>query len=212
MLLKNYKDYDSYYRSQARTHARKKDGVVWVRREEVQEISQYLFRSFTFDTESMKGLCHGVRCGKELELFRECVAVNLEIIGTDILEKDNPDIVKHDFHDVKEEWIGAFDFVYTNSFDHCYDPAKCVKAWLGQLKPNGLLFVEWSKYSMGIRGGDCFSASLHEYMQILDTFGDLQSLLYHSSHRVILVVSPNNAKINNEWKPFVSREKHETKE
>lgn len=212
MRILKFENNEAYLRAQQRTHRHKKKYVPWIQEDEVRKIADYFVYNFEqdipFEQEDgtgATGLCHGVRCGKELELFRECLPW-IKMVGTDILADGKSEVVQHDFHDTVECWIGEFDFVYTNSFDHAHDPARAVRTWLRQLKPNGLLFVEWSQYHIGVRGGDCFSAALHEYMDLFDQLGDLQDLLYCKGQRVVCVVAPNAIKRDVVWEPLRDRE------
>lgn len=89
------------------------------------------------------GLCHGVRRGKEQGWFRRKLK-GANVIGTDISETANrfPNTVQWDFHEVNPEWSGKADFVYSNSWDHAYDPQKAFAAWLDALRPGGMLLID----------------------------------------------------------------------
>jgi hypothetical protein len=80
-------------------------------------------------------------------------------IGTEISDSAEqfPNTIQWDFHEVKPEWIGAVDFIYSNSFDHTYDPEKCLNAWMSCLKPGGVCILGHS--------------SGHEQAHELDPFG-----------------------------------------
>ena len=71
--------------------------------------------------------CHGTRQGFEQKWFSK----NLEckVIGTEISDNANDykNTIEWDFHNVKKEWIGSVDFIYSNALDHSYDPNKCLK-------------------------------------------------------------------------------------
>jgi hypothetical protein len=71
-----------------------------------------------------------------------------EVIGTDISETANevPNMVQHDFHDTRPEWIGRFSFIYTNSLDQAFDPEKAVGAWVDQLSRGGMIFIEHTMF------------------------------------------------------------------
>jgi hypothetical protein len=90
------------------------------------------------------GLCHGTRQGKEQAWFKK--HLKCEVLGTEISDtaEQFPDTIQWDFHEVKPEWIGAVDFVYSNSFDHSYDPEKCLKAWMSCIRKGGLCVLEQS--------------------------------------------------------------------
>lgn len=88
------------------------------------------------------GVCHGARNGYEVSWFREHLGG--EVIGTDISETATqfPNMVVHDFHERRDDWVGKFDFVYTNSLDQAFDPQKALAAWSDQLAPGGCIYVE----------------------------------------------------------------------
>jgi len=91
-------------------------------------------------------LCHGVRNGTEQRWFAEYLPAPVEAIGTDISETASqfPNTIQWDFHETKPEWIGAVDVIYSNSWDHAYDPAKMFLAWLSCLRLHGVLAIEWT--------------------------------------------------------------------
>lgn len=183
MKLKKWKNNQEYVRAQRRL-SRRKSGGVWVKPETVTGIVNYtILKHFLVRS----GICHGVRTGKELELFKDRYP-HADFVGTDIRAQDG--VVEWDFHDVNPEWVGKFDFLYSNSLDHAHDPKLCTRVWMGQLKPEGLAFIEWSTYSRRIRGADCFGASLDEYMGLFGRAGKVLDLIYFPGkiHRTVLLV------------------------
>lgn len=79
------------------------------------------------------GLCHGARNGYEVEWFRK--RLGTEVIGTDISDTATrfPNMVVQDFHEPRSEWLGKWDFIYTNSLDQAFDPRKALDTWSEQL-------------------------------------------------------------------------------
>ena len=117
------------------------------------------------------GLCHGVRNGNENQWFRErlpgCV-----VLGTEIgpLAETFPNTIRWDFHEVKPEWIGAVDFIYTNSLDHAYSSEKAVTNWMRCLTPSGRCFIEYWGDEKVINSGsptDPFSADLGSVIELV---------------------------------------------
>ena len=90
-----------------------------------------------------KGLCHGTRRGLEQAWFAQRLP-GCEVWGTEISDTaaDFPNTIQWDFHEVKPEWRGAMDFIYSNSLDHAYDPEKALNAWMSCLRPSGLTLLE----------------------------------------------------------------------
>jgi len=114
MKVYEYSDYEEYKAAQLRG-CRKTINWQWVKEDEIQEISKVLLDkvgSVDF------GICHGTRSGNEQLWFSQFL--DAEVLGTDITPEAaiSPNTIEWDFHDVKEEWLGSADFIYSNSLDH----------------------------------------------------------------------------------------------
>ena len=88
------------------------------------------------------GICHGARNGFEVTWLRE--QLGGDIIGTDISETASE--FSHmriwDFHEDNPDWLGRFDFVYTNSLDQAMEPARALNAWAKQITQRGRIYIE----------------------------------------------------------------------
>ena len=128
-----------------------------------------------------RGLCHGVRYGSEVDFMQGYLGGVW--IGTEIYEPlcDGKKIIHHDFTQVVVDWVGRFDAVYSNTFDHARFPKETARVWIEQINETGRLLVEWSDYhnKLGIRNNkaDCFAATLEEYRDIFDSVGNVESVL-----------------------------------
>lgn len=133
-------DYERYRKIQQAGNKAKIENV-WVIEENIAFLANYL--SAIISTPKF-GICHGTRRGKEQEWFRKYL--RCEVIGTEISDTaaDFPHTLQWDFHDVDPRWIDSVDFIYSNSFDHSYDPEKCLNAWMSCVKPGGLCILEHS--------------------------------------------------------------------
>tara|TARA_A200000159_G_scaffold78039_1_gene72277 strand:- start:1111 stop:1683 length:573 start_codon:yes stop_codon:yes gene_type:complete len=129
-----YKDYNEYVDSQKDAN-REKQHMVYVEQKTINKVA------------SDKGIahnimCHGTRRAVEQQFFKICYP-DANIIGTEVGIADKwPMTIQHDFNLQKEEWIGHFDIVYSNSFDHVFDPIKTLTVWADQLSPNGRIYLE----------------------------------------------------------------------
>jgi len=108
------------------------------------------------------GICHGTRRGKEQEWFRKYL--NCEVIGTELSDTATsfPYTIHWDFHNSKPEWKDSVDFIYSNSFDHSYDPQKCLNVWMSCIRKGGVCILEHSTQH-GIKGAselDPFGADI----------------------------------------------------
>lgn len=138
--LHRYENYAAYSDAQISGNKRK-IALCWADQPTINFIADRL-KERTSPLRS--GLCHGVRRGSEQQWFSE--RLGIPVIGTDISDtaRDYPNTTQWDFHERKPEWFGAFDFVYTNSHDHSYDPKKAIDAWVEQLTDGGMLVLEHS--------------------------------------------------------------------
>lgn len=136
-----YKDYDEYITTQIETTERK-IGRVWARQDSIDIIARFLKKK---KFKPLVGMCHGARTGEEIGFFKRHFKKCL-IYGTDIAPVcKSDDVILWDFNNTKESWIGRFDFLYSNSWDHLYDPKVGFKIWLKQVKRGGYLILEHSE-------------------------------------------------------------------
>lgn len=131
-------DYEKYRRIQEDGNKRKID-KVWVFEENIAYLSAYIN---SVVNSPQFGICHGTRRGKEQEWFRKYLGC--EVIGTEISStaENFPHTIQWDFHEVKPEWIDSVDFIYSNSFDHSYNPEKCLNAWMRCVRKEGICILE----------------------------------------------------------------------
>lgn len=131
-------DYDEYVKIQSNAN-RKKIKQSWVQEENIDFISKYLIeRIYPINF----GLCHGTRRGLEQEWFRKYLLC--DVIGTEISDTATqfPHTIQWDFHKYKPEWLRSVDFIYSNSFDHSFNPEECINSWMSCLTANGLCIIE----------------------------------------------------------------------
>ena len=165
MKLRKFDTYEQYVRSQTETNKRKIDHV-WVREKELHRISDDL----TTRVVSPKfGICHGVRNGFEVKVLRQILDCN--VIGTEISDTATQfeNVVQWDFHERNADWQGKCDFVYSNSWDHSYDPFNVFKTWGEMLNPQGVLYLQWTRNHLpkSVYGADCFGIDLKEFKEFL---------------------------------------------
>jgi hypothetical protein len=174
-LLTDYTgDYDSYVDTQKFLNAKKFGSGCNDDYSIFKRISEEVLKRNPNPT---FGLCHGVRSGLENKTLGELLECT--VLGTEIGDKFGfPEItIQWDMHNVKDEWIGACDVIYSNSFDHTYDPIYCLNQWAKTLKPTGIIVLQYGvdghyipdiiqqrKYSPG----DPFNASIETYRQMCE--------------------------------------------
>ena len=127
--------YETYKATQIRWNKAKLE-KIWADDLTLEAVAQDIQkRGFT------RGICHGARNGYEVRWLAD--RLNVDVIGTDISDTAPQfGLVVHDFHEPRREWVGAFDFVYTNSLDQALDPQKALDTWADQLTPKGCIYVE----------------------------------------------------------------------
>lgn len=165
-------DYESYKNIQTRGN-KEKINNVWVTEENITFLSKYILNTIG---QPQFGICHGTRRGKEQEWFRK--HLNCEVIGTEISEtaSDFPNTIQWDFHEVKTEWLENVDFIYSNSFDHSYDPKKCLNSWMNCVKKHGICIIEHTYYhgSESSSELDPFGADIVQMPYLILTWGQGQ--------------------------------------
>lgn len=138
--LHQYESYEQYREVQTH-HNRRKIDLVWADEATLSTLCDELRREIPTKAR-LVGICHGTRNGFEQRFIADYAG--FDVIGTEI--SDTADqferTVQWDFHDVKEQWVGKFDFVYSNSLDHAWNPRRAVETWLNQLNATGVLALE----------------------------------------------------------------------
>jgi hypothetical protein len=162
MKLLSFKSYADYVEAQTKRNKKKIEKVAAASKE-LQWIADYIKLQ---NTGVGTGICHGVRNGFEVSVLRNLTQA--DVIGTEISDTADQftNVIQWDFHKQKPEWIGKFDFVYSNSWDHSFDPETMLKNWMASLNDKGLVFLQWtdthSEASVG--GADCFGLSIDELL------------------------------------------------
>ena len=97
------------------------------------------------------------------------------MIGTEISDTATqfPKTIQWDFHETKPEWLEATDFIYSNSFDHSYDPEKRLDAWMSCVRTGGLCILEHSDQDgpLGAREFDPFEADIAVMPYLITAWG-----------------------------------------
>jgi hypothetical protein len=168
-------DYQSYSHIQRKGNLNKWN-VVWAEQDNIQ----YLASRVSNRLGSVEfGICHGTRTGLEQVWFEE--ALECRVLGTDI----SSDAVRYgrtiewDFHHAKNEWSAATCFIYSNSWDHSYDPQKCFQTWVDCLRINGLMLLDHSSTHTpeSVNRLDPFGAYLGELVVLMMTWHKNLSLV-----------------------------------
>ena len=188
MKLLTFETYEKYIKAQKRTLRRRGIGPYFTDLE-IGKICNWLkheYEQSVGNSSVIYGVCHGARNGLEADEFKKNF-IRADVFGTDLFpfsgrsaaHRGKSDVVEYDFSVRNPEWVGMFDFVYTNSLDHARDPIATLVVWMEQLKPGGYLFVQWAATGhVGVKQGDCFGAHLYEYMDLVKNAGVLKELIY----------------------------------
>ncbi|NRB20258.1 MAG: class I SAM-dependent methyltransferase [Rhodobacteraceae bacterium] len=143
LVTHQYPDYETYRDVQVAGN-KAKIRMQFVRESHVEALSAYLGEIF----ETIEyGLCHGTRSGREQAWFKAHLPGDPTVIGTEISDTADqfPDTVQWDFHDDNPDWHGKANFVYSNSWDHAFDPEMAFGNWVKCLKPGGVLVLDYTK-------------------------------------------------------------------
>jgi hypothetical protein len=160
-------DYDLYRRVQTLGNREKLDWVS-IQEENIAHLCRALEKRIP---EIRFVLCHGTRNATEQKFFQKSLTRPATILGTEISDTATrfPMTIEWDFHEVKPEWRGAIDVVFSNSWDHTYDPHKLFPAWLSCLSVGGVMALEWSQKHAETEETalDPFRAELEGLLEIL---------------------------------------------
>ena len=162
MKVRSFDNYEQYVAVQTETNKQKLTHV-WVTERELRKVAAYVRRTMPG---ASSGICHGVRNGYEVATFRRLLGI--DVIGTEISDTATqfPNVIQWDYHDVKDEWLGRCDFIYSNSWDHSFDPNVMLERWMSCLRPTGRCFLQWTRNHMpkSIYGADCFGINYGEFI------------------------------------------------
>lgn len=167
-----FNDHDSYKAAQLAANARKIN-QVFACQAEIDCIAADLLTAMV----PRRGCCHGSRNGWEVDRLRRLLAC--EVTGTDIAPTANHyGLIQMDFHRLPADWSRRFDFVYSNSLDHSYDPAGALSEWVRSLRLGGRLYLSHCRNSTYTQNeADCFGATLGEYQQLIaDACGRIKTI------------------------------------
>lgn len=171
MKIYNYSSYDDYVNAQTEANKRKIENS-YVDPISLSKLVEHLYNVHLL--KPMTILCHGTRRGLEqqyfLDIYNSTYGIMPNITGTEISTTalNYPNTIQWDFHDVKPEWLNSIDSIYSNSFDHSYNPIDCLDAWMTCLSKNGKCVIEYSIECDTVSGRiDPFAASLDEYRDFI---------------------------------------------
>lgn len=135
-------DYEAYRATQTAGN-KSKITQVYAHQENIAHLARYATKRCG---PALRVLCHGSRNGAEVQWFKQHLPDAAAVLGTDISDTaaQFPDTVQWDFHEPREDWLGAWDVIYSNSWDHAYDPKRAFRNWMECLTPRGVLLLEHS--------------------------------------------------------------------
>ena len=165
-----YPTRDDYLAAQTRANADKLC-QTWARRANLEAVVDRL--CVLLGSEPRFGLCHGTRNGFEQDILSRLLP-GCDVLGTEIAPTASqfPRTIQWDFHDLRPEWSGVADFVYSNSLDHAMDPRRAVSNWLRSLRPPlGVLVIEWGSEHEQATETDPYGATLPELLALISECG-----------------------------------------
>src|SRR5688500_6954918 len=179
MKLLTFQDYDEYKRVQIAANKLKYHNV-YAEDPELRRIASHFAARVG---NARTGLCHGVRNGYEVKMLRRLLP-GIDIVGTDIAETAAtvPNCIVWDMHETKPEWVGRTDFMYSNSWDHTYDPEMMFARWSTCLSDNGRLYLPYTELQSerGVTERtkiDLFGCSIDELLTILQKSFAIKDIL-----------------------------------
>ncbi len=180
-------DLDLYRALQTAANKMKIDSQ-WVPEDHIAVLAGYMLEQGALP---VTGICHGTRRGNEQVWFRTHLGPQAQVFGTEISDTatDFPFTIQWDFHDVDPAWVGAMDFVYSNSWDHAHDPERAFDGWASCLTPGGFLLLDhgWNYQPGRVSAMDPFGISEAALCAMLDRvcgrFGRVVRVIEGGKHR-----------------------------
>jgi len=133
---KKYGDYREYLEHQPKkarlSHVRKR-----LIRKRKGRVAWFQKQFSTLPKVSGKVLCLGARFGEEVEAFRN---LGYNAVGVD-LEEYPPFVIKDDMNKLSCFAADSIEMIYSNAFDHCWEPAMFAKTIKRVLKNNGYVVI-----------------------------------------------------------------------
>jgi len=170
MKIYEYSDYDQYVKMQTEAN-KKKINWIYAKPRSIAKVASH-FRKNCPGGKANAIICHGTRNGAEQQMFRDNFP-DAEILGTEISETATkfPMTVQHDFMESNDAWIGKFDIVYSNSFDHSIRPKSTLQVWKDQLTPFGIMYIEYSSAQSVCTEWDPLDATDEEVIKMIEDTG-----------------------------------------
>lgn len=198
MKVWEYKNYDEYVDAQIMGNLLKYKSHSYVDNDIIGGIVNYMISN---KLKPIFGLCHGSRRGLEQEYFVNWFKsqnIDVSVLGTEIspTATEFKDTIQWDFNEAKDEWVNSVDFIYSNSFDHSFNPSKTIDVWMGCLRDGGMCFVEWSDDCLKNRPMDPVAGTLEEWVSLFNKKYKVVDVLQQStkgkvdgaSQRYIIVI------------------------
>lgn len=91
------------------------------------------------------------------------------VIGSELLitqRKFDPLTFEQDFNFPRPEWVGRFDFVYSNSYDHAFDLPQTLRVWASQLTNRGVMILEHSPFHVEASETDPTGVTIQDLIQV----------------------------------------------
>jgi hypothetical protein len=177
MRVHQYDNYTAYLAAQRAATTRKRRNQ-WCTEEDMAYLAKMLVRR-GLPTASV--LCHGTRSGLEqkwmLKHLRENGAEPFMVIGSELVPdvalrgRVDPATFSHDFNFCKPDWVGRFSVVYSNSFDHAFNPVDTLRMWAAQLHPGGTIVLEHTRFHTRTGPTDPTGGTLAEYRELIAECG-----------------------------------------
>ena len=174
--LLTYKDYKAYHDEVCR-FANVKKHVIFEDEETVNKLCNKIRARSPLPFQW--GMVHGARNGKFTNWLFESLGIPIKAteLSPAVSSMHSRTLEGGwDFHEVQKGWLNRFDFIWSSSFFHSYDPYLCIQRWMSTVKRNAngqciLLHHAYGSAPKAVERDIPFGANLGETICLINAAG-----------------------------------------
>jgi SAM-dependent methyltransferase len=170
-------DIEKYRKIQIKRHLSKYEyGDSGVERKRSKNLYWNIFKNSVpfFHNQMKDALCLGTRNNHERDCFQEFFNMKqkeVKVFSLDLSNRSGADFIM-DFNSLPEEWECKWDFIFSNSIDHCLSATETFYEWYRVLRPHGVMLLSFDLWK-GSEGKPIASDCCLFTKQSVDSFFEI---------------------------------------